>query len=168
MNPIPEKKIKSLLKNYSLKLIAQSPKVESQIREKLDRYYQRLVNKLNFGQDSYNFSTILEEIIIYLKENDFINEKTYIASFIRSHPKYSRQLLIHRLKNLDLKESLINKLLPSVDSEKEQIKKIISKKYSPSQLEDYGQRMKIMASFARKGFSIDSTKNVIDSLRQKR
>lgn len=168
MIPIPETKIKSLLKNYSLKLIAQSPKIELQIREKLDNFYQRLAKKLVFDPNNFDFSKIKEEIIIYLKDNNFINEEVYISSYIRSHPKYSRQLLSYRLKNLELNEDLINKLLPSIDLEKEQIKKIITKKYSQSQLGNYHQRMKIMASFVRKGFSIDSTKSVIDSLGQNR
>ena len=159
-------KIKSLLKNYSIKLIAQSPKVESQIRTKLASYYQKLINKLGLDLNNYNFSEIIEEIISYLKDNDFINERIYISSFVRCHPKYSRQLLIYRLKNLGLKEILINKLLPTVDSEREQIKKDILKKYSLNQLKGYQSRAKIFSSFVRKGFSIDSIKNVIDSLRK--
>ena len=151
--PLLPTQLKNKLKNYSLKLVGQSPKIEAIVRPRLERYLSNISVDIN--------PQLIDEVIDFLHQLNLLNEEKYVESFIRVHPKYSPKKIIYLLSHYKISPNVINQHLPN---ELEIVAKIIQKKYSAIDLKNYQYRQKISLSLLRKGFAIDSIKKSIDSI----
>ena len=147
-----------MMLQYSLRQIAISPKIQSILVPKLKLYCRRL--SLKFGYQSSLYPAIIDEIIQKLTDDGLLDEPGFVDYYLRRHSKKSVLENNYRLRQLGIK-TVIPKI-PGSDSEN--IKKILLRKYSQINLDDFAARQKVIAALTRKGFALNDIKNAIDEM----
>ncbi|MDP4009799.1 MAG: RecX family transcriptional regulator [Candidatus Shapirobacteria bacterium] len=154
-----------LLKDYSLRQIAISPKTTRILTFKLSLYLRRLTKKYQLALSESEKRELIESNILKLKEKGLINDEEYINFFIKKNSRKSRQEIIFLLKKNGIDTSIIPPEKLNNEGDKDKIKNLIIKKiHNSSDLIDFNNRKKVTAYLIRKGFSYDNVKFTIDDL----
>lgn len=146
-----------LLREYSLRQIAISPKIRSILHPKLVVYSHRLCQKFNYPADI--FPELINLALNRLFEENLLNESAYIDYFVHRYSRKSTAEINFRLRRLGLNP-------PQIDStsDRPKIKDLIQKRYSRLNLLDHSDKNKVISSLARKGFAINDIKTAIDEV----
>lgn len=154
-----------LLKDYSLRQIAISPKTTKILTFKLSLYLRRLTKKYQLALSESEKIELVESNILKLKEKGLINDEEYINFFIKKNSRKSRQEIMFLLKKNGIDTSIIPSEKLNNEGDKDKIKNLIIKKiHNSSDLIDFNNRKKVTAYLIRKGFSYDDVKFTIDDL----
>lgn len=154
--------LKYLSREYALRQIANSPKNEKVLSQKLKLFLLKSKKKLNISTD-FSVLPIIEDIIFELKSKDLLNESNFISYFIQRNHRKSQKQIIFLLSQQGIKvdPSLVVKLLPKNDLML--IKNFLEKKRINSDfLADFNNRQKTIAKLFNRGFHISDIKSVID------
>lgn len=151
---IDDQKFTEIIKNcllfkgreYALRQIAISPKIEKIIYQKLKLFFQKICFKYQIKYK--NINQIIDEIIDYLNSKDLLDQKSFITYFIQKNKNKSRQQISFLLSQYGLKSSIEN-------NDIELIKKIIQKKSNVDKL-------KLKALLYRRGFNLSDINTAID------
>jgi len=133
-------------REYALRQIAISPKVEKIIYQKLKIFFQKVFLKYKINYQ--NINEIIQEIIEYLNSKNLLNEKKFTEYFIQKNKNKSSQQISFLLSQYNIKTSLENNDL-------EKIKKIIDKKKNMDKL-------KLKSLLYRRGFNLSDINNAFD------
>lgn len=145
-----EEIIKSCLffkgREYALRQIAISPKIEKIIYQKLKIFFPKICFKYQIKYP--NINQVIEEIIDYLNSKSLLDPESFTNYFIQKNKNKSRQQISFLLSRYGLKSTLPNNDL-------ELIKKIIQKKSNMDKL-------KLKALLYRRGFNLSDINAAID------
>jgi len=162
------KSVGYLLKNYALRQLGLSPKTKKIISQKLSFYLNTALVRYKLPSSLIDKNSLISEVISYLETNQLLNESAYVDYFIKKNSNKPRRYLEYNLKTNGIDISSYSHLLPQADSETDNVKSIILKKYSRLDLNNYQDKNKIMAALYRKGFSLSAIKVAIDGLLKSR
>lgn len=162
------KSVGYLLKNYALRQLGLSPKTKKIISQKLSFYLNTVLVRYKLPSSLIDKNSLISEVISYLETNQLLNESAYVDYFIKKNSNKPRRYLEYNLKTNGIDISSYSHLLPQADSETDNVKSIILKKYSRLDLNNYQDKNKIMAALYRKGFSLSAIKVAIDGLLKSR
>jgi len=159
---IVDKSLLFLLKDYALRQVALSPKTEKIITQKLGLYLKKIVSQYSI-KTSPSASTLIKEVLDYLNSKNLLDPQQFVDYFIRHHSQKSYQHLCLLLGHRGVPSQFLPQPQSFSVTEKDKIKKILAKKIrSLSELSDYKNKNKLIASLARRGFSYSNIKAVID------
>ncbi|MDD4135734.1 MAG: RecX family transcriptional regulator [Candidatus Shapirobacteria bacterium] len=133
-------------REYALRQIAISPKVEKIIYQKLKIFFQKFFLKYKISYQ--NINEIIQEIIDYLNSKNLLSEKKFIEYFIQKNKTKSSRQISYLLSQFNIKTQIQNNDL-------EIIKKIILKKKNIDKL-------KLKSSLYRRGFNLSDINNAFD------
>ncbi len=133
-------------KEYSLRQVAISPKVEKIISQKLNFFLKK--NIFKYKIEYSNINEIIQEIIDYLNSKKLLDEKSFIEYFVRKNKRKSKNQIQYLLSQLNIKTDI-----KSQDSEL--IKQIIQKKSNMDKL-------KLKSLLYRRGFNISDINSAFD------
>ena len=125
-------------REYALRQIAISPKVEKIIYQKLKIFFQKFFLKYKISYQ--NINEIIQEIIDYLNSKNLLNEKNFIEYFTQKNKTKSSRQISYLLSQYNIKTQIQNNDL-------ENIKKIILKKKNMDKL-------KLKSLLYRRGFNL--------------
>jgi SOS response regulatory protein OraA/RecX len=154
-----------LLREYSLRQIAISPKTEFGLSLKLRVYIAKIIQKYKIPVDGISQQELIQSCIEKLKSQSLINPDEYIKYFIKKNRGKSQREIIYKLEKegLHIDNSYFNS--QSQETEIEKIKNLLVKKKVDNQkMSDFKYKNKIMAYFYRKGFSLSDIKTAIDEI----
>lgn len=131
-----------------------------------DRSEQELRTKLS--QAEYP-DAVIDKVLIYVKNYGYLDEKRYIAAYIRTRVNRKSKLVIkNELLQKGIPEEIIKEALleeygddPEEDAELKLIQKEIAKKIKDPESLTYDQKQKLIASLYRKGFDIGKIKQFL-------
>jgi len=177
--------------NSSLRFLSYRPRSEKEVRDKLkalinrhsgeeERRLQNLLRTERNGRDSGHGQnddreSIIEKIIIKLKEQKFINDEEFAKWWIESRTRFkprSLRLIKLELRQKGISEELIESGIKNqelgIESDLEQAKRLVKKKISRFRNEFGMTREEIYQKLGRylasKGFDWDTIKQSIDEL----
>jgi len=162
------KSVNYQLKNYALRQLGLSPKTKKIITQKLLAYLNTVIIKYQLPISLIDKNTLVLEVVDYLETNKFLNESAYVDYFIKKNIKKPRRFLEYHLKTNGINVSSYAQLLPESDTETDNVKSLIAKKYLLSELSDYQNKNKIIAALYRKGFPLSAIKAAIDDILKSR
>lgn len=146
-----------LLKNYALRQIAISPKIESVLHPKLLRQVSFYFHKFSFSP--VDASPIISGVIDYLNQKNLLDPSVYASYLIRRHQGKSRSYLRQLFSHYHLAPSL----LPPPTADLDKIRILIYKKTkSISKPMDFKTKTRLIGYLTRKGFAYYDIKTVID------
>jgi regulatory protein len=154
MSGMKEQKYESVLSRMA-GVCARSEQCEFDIRKKLSRY-------VGITQEEK------ERIILYLKENSFLDDRRFACAFARDKSRFVgwgvrkiRPALL--MKHIDFE--FIEEALSGIDKEDMAmaVQKLVEVKSRRFNLNDYNDRMKVYRSLAARGFT---TREIGDALRE--
>jgi len=153
--------------NYCLRQIAASPKNQAILEQKLKQILPRQITKLKLNQYQPDHTQIIEQVIQKLDDRNLINQSGFAFSYIRRYPKKSSKQISYELSRLKVPVELIAQALsqPNVKSDLQKINLHLQKKMSS--LNNPDQKIKIIASLVRRGYSYQDIKAAIDDLTKK-
>lgn len=148
--------------NSALRFLSFRPRSEKEVR---DRLLKKRVS-----------SKTIEQVIIYLKEKDFLSDSKFVRWWIEQRlefkPKGMRAIKMElRQKGIpsELIEEMLNNLQISNESELEKAKKLAEKKLQQLRLSEREEIVKKIGPFLmRRGFDYQTCKQVIDEIAKKR
>lgn len=130
-----------------------------------DRSEVELRNKL--FQAEYPPS-VIDRVIIYVKEYDYLNDSRFVSSYIRARMNRKSKLMIKTelLQKGISKENIEEAFLREYGEEEEDaeitaIRRAIAKKTSDPETLSPEEKQKLMASLYRKGFDIGKIKHIL-------
>ena len=111
---------------------------------------------------------IIEEAIEYVASYGYVNDRQYAYDFIEYNKEIkSKNRIIMDLRKKGISGDVIEEAWEEIvgeerqDLEKEQIIKLIEKKHFSSQTATLQEKQKMMAFLYRKGFAIETIRNVL-------
>ncbi|MDO4763522.1 MAG: regulatory protein RecX [Flavobacteriaceae bacterium] len=111
-----------------------------------------------------------EEILLYLIQENYLNEERFVRSYIRGKfyiKHWGRIKIKNHLKIKDVPEKLINKCFDEIDEQDyETIIRKISEKYYSSQkgLKVYQKKSKTIKYLMSRGFEYELIKDIVEEL----
>lgn len=142
-----------VMTEYALRQIAISPKTLKLLRQKLQIYSHRLIQKYQFS--SQLLSSAIEKVIEYINSKGLIDDTKFIEYYLRRHPKMSQMQIKYNLQNLGI-------VYINHSSDKDKIIQILSKKVGNKDLTDFNTKNKLISALYRKGFAIGDVRTAID------
>lgn len=110
---------------------------------------------------------IAEEVIAFGKQHRMLDDKRYAENFLLSRQgKKSRSFLIREMEKRGLSRSVIDEVMEAYDSDDEiqVICSEIRKKWAGKDSFTYEEKQKLIAFFARKGYSVSNVRRALQSL----
>ena len=151
-----ELSLKFLINNYALRQIAISPKIGAILIPKLKNQSRYYIKKYSFPD--LNSSKIIDEIINYLENNNWLDQTAYAKFLLKKNQKKSKRYLEQLFSFYHLDKTLLNS-----DSDRDNIKNLLLKKMSHiSKPLDFKTKTKLIQSLIQKGFAYNDIKSVID------
>ncbi|PIU73245.1 hypothetical protein COS78_03395 [Candidatus Shapirobacteria bacterium CG06_land_8_20_14_3_00_40_12] len=148
-----------LLKNYALRQIAVSPKIETVLRPKLNRQIDIYFHKFSFAP--IDTQPIITDLIDYLNQKKLLDPTAFASYLINRNPSKS----LHYLHQLFSHYHLDLSLLISLTDDLNKIKKlIIIKTKSISKPMDFKTKTRLIGFLTRKGFAYSDIKTAIDEI----
>jgi regulatory protein len=103
---------------------------------------------------------VVEKVIGDCQRLNFLNDDSYIESFIRSQilKKMGPKMILIKLYRKGIPSDKAHHFLKSFDSkekQEERLQNLIETKYQKKDLKDYKTREKTIAALMRKGFDLD-------------
>lgn len=132
-------------RRYLLSVIAKTDKSEGQMRESLR----------NKGYPEQVIDTVIE----FGKANRFLDDRRYAAAYIECMiSRKGSRAIQYELHRRGISQALIDELLISREGadEASAITALLSKRHPARKRPDYKEEQKLVAFFARRGFSYDS------------
>ena len=134
--------------DYACWLLARRNYSESEL---LDKFHTRFI------PDEKIFSAALEK----LQKLGLQSDELFTESFIHSHPGWGRRRLTLELKRRGIEESMMELFLLNEADELSRCREALQKKLKGSELPaEFRERQKLMAFLARRGFGLDTIKNI--------
>jgi len=159
LKEIQDKSLFYLGREYALRQIAISPKIEKIVVQKLKIYFLKTKKKFSLNQ---NFQPTIDKIIDYLNSQKLLNQDNFVDFFINKNKSKSSAQIAFLLKSLGVDVSAYRHLLSNKD-DSSIIQKILSKKkITKEYLSDFKSKSKILSSLYRRGFNSDDISNAID------
>ncbi|HEX8932013.1 MAG TPA: regulatory protein RecX, partial [Patescibacteria group bacterium] len=156
-----------LLRDYSLRQIAMSPKTKTILSRKIKMKLNQLLSKYKVPQDLTPTSDLIDRELAYIESTGLIDNRQYIESYIRRHPQHSKALIIQGLRAQGVSVTPDELLGFDLGSNRLKIHRLLQKKrFSRELLSDPKSKNKILAFLARKGFSYDEIRSAIDDYLQ--
>lgn len=156
-----ELSLKFLLNNYALRQIAISPKIAPILLPKLKNQAQYYIKK--YKLTSNNTNKIIDEIINYLENNNWLNQDNYAKFIIKKHHKKSKRYLEQLFSFYHLDKTILQ------NNDKDTLKNLLLKKISKLLKPlDFKTKNKLTQSLLQKGFAYFDIKSVIDEIQQTR
>ena len=131
-------------------------------------YRERTIKEMRDKLEKKDFSAeVINNVINYLLENDFLNEERFAEMWIRSrkknHPR-GRKLIYKELKNKGLSQNLINRVLNQNLSKKEELEmaEYLMDKWLRRRSEEDASSYKLKNYLANKGFSYNLVYQITD------
>jgi SOS response regulatory protein OraA/RecX len=148
-----------LLKNYALRQIAISPKIETVLRPKLNRQVDIYFHKFSFAP--IDTQPIIADLIDYLNQKKLLDPTTYASYLINRNPSKS----LHYLRQLFSHHHLDHSLLTFSTDDLIKIKKLVDKKTKslPKPM-DFKTKTRLIGFLTRKGFAYSDIKTAIDEI----
>ena len=143
-----------LLKEYALKQVSLSPKTAFILSLKLKKHFKKICFKYKFPAIP-NAGELIQNCISSLDRQNFLKEIDFIESFINKNKYKSKMEIEYLLSRQGINNHDLIKMAVSKINEKERIKNLIDKKNNKN-------KIKLMGYLARKGFSLNDIKSVID------
>ncbi|MDD3704446.1 MAG: RecX family transcriptional regulator [Clostridiaceae bacterium] len=138
----------------ALYILARTPKTESDIEK-------RLIEK-------QHPSKAIQQVMEYLKEIGYINDESYVESYIRSIKDItgtSRRSILQKLVNKGVDKEIIQQKLDEADiDDYESAIKAAKKKVSNLKGSRKEKKLKLLSYLYRKGFEIDACKRAAETL----
>jgi regulatory protein len=136
-------------------------------RERSEQEIRKKLKKWNINEEE------AKEVILRLKNEDYLNEQRFLISFTGSHfrlKKWGKIKISHALKNHNIKEELIENALNDVIDEEnyyESMKKLTIKKYaSLSHKDAYSRKALTLRYMYQKGFEPGEVEKIIQEIIQ--
>lgn len=139
-------------RQFVLKRLAIKSYATAELRQKLE---ERLVS-----------AEVIEAVIDEFEQLGYLNDREWIAAFLRQKSREGPRLLAAKLRAKGLPEEMIFEALASHKNpaeEQNQLLSLLKTRYRTKNLTDFKEKQKVIASLARKGFDISSIKQAIDA-----
>jgi SOS response regulatory protein OraA/RecX len=150
-----------LAKDYCLRQISISPKVEKTLTPKLKNFLQKVIKKYDYPV-AVDLSKIIESCLLYLNSQKLLDETKFVNYYLKRYPRKSQNELLFRLRQLGVSVSVVSDQ-SEPNSDREKIIKILQKKKITSEImRNYQEKNRLYSSLYRKGFSLSQVKSVID------
>ena len=136
--------------------LARSSKTEKQVRDKLREW--------EYSED------IIEEVIIKLKDYEYLNDERYVDAWIRSNINkkgMNKKIIFNKLVQKGVDRCLINKKIEENNiDECKSAEAAAIKKYSSLKGDKKIKRNKLYAYLYQKGFNTEVCQKIIDKIMQ--
>lgn len=108
----------------------------------------------------------IDRIIQEFKDKLFLNDTEWVENFIRNQSEKGRgpQQIIVKLRQKRVPSEIIavyREQVQDSSSQRDNIKRLLVKKYRSRNLKDPRERQKVIASLLRKGFDFSEIKNIL-------
>lgn len=166
--PLTERQFKGLLfcsllfrtREYALRQVALSPKVEGQLTPKLIRF----IKNLNYRQKSLfadlDYQSVVSQVIDYLSERQLLDQTDFITSFVRRHARHSKIFILAKLANFGISRPQAISHIP-VSHDRQAIIRLLAK-VSPLTLKEPRAKNRFLAKLTRLGFPLNEVISIID------
>lgn len=140
-------------KNIAVNFIAYKLRTVNEVKRKLS--------------DAYIEYEIIEEIIVYLTENGYLNDESYAEKFVAEKCKLSSlsdKVLLYKMREKGISQEIIEKvLIENSHHEKDAAKKLIAKRIKGVGLE---KKLEIKELLYKKGFSVQTINEILHELEE--